>query len=149
MYNYRRERSKGQVMGNGSMTKILVVDDSRLHRIMLTDVLTRGGYEIAEAGDGLEALAKVASESPDLIILDRVMPKMDGSEVCRRLKADAFTRHIPALMLTASETTSEKVEGLKLGADAYLTKPFHPEELLATVEALLRRGGWGDSTDGW
>ncbi len=123
------------------MTKILVVDDSRLHRVMAAAVLREGGYETAEAEDGLEALAKIASENPDLIVLDRVMPRMDGTEVCRRLKDDAFTQHIPVLMLTSLDTTSDKVEGLKLGADAYLTKPFHPEELLATVEALLRRGG--------
>lgn len=123
------------------MTKILVVDDSRLHRAMAAAVLREGGYETAEAEDGLEALAKIASENPDLIVLDRVMPRMDGTEVCRRLKDDAFTQHIPVLMLTSLDATSDKVEGLKRGADGYLTKPFHPEELLATVEALLRRGG--------
>jgi len=108
---------------------------------MVTAVLTAGGYGTVEARDGLEALAKIALENPDLIVLDRVMPKMDGAEVCRRLKDDAFTQHIPVLMLTVLGATSDKVEGLKLGADGYLTKPFHPEELLATVEALLRRGG--------
>ena len=123
------------------MTKILVVDDSRLHRVMTAAILKEEGYETVEARDGLDALAKIASENPDLIVLDRVMPRMDGTEVCRRLKDDAFTQHIPVLMLTTLSTTSDKVEGLKLGADSYLTKPFHPEELLATVEALLRRGG--------
>ena len=121
------------------MTKILVVDDSRLHRVMVTAVLTEGGYETVEAEDGLEALAKIASENPDLIVLDRVMPKMDGTEVCQRLKDDAFTQHLPVLMLTSLDATSDKVEGLKLGADGYLTKPFHPEELLARIGALLRR----------
>ncbi len=123
------------------MAKILVVDDNRLHRVMAAAVLREGGYETAEAEDGLEALAKIASENPDLIVLDRVMPRMDGTEVCQRLKDDAFTQHIPVLMLTSLDATSDKVEGLKRGADGYLTKPFHPEELLATVEALLRRGG--------
>ena len=99
------------------MTKILVVDDSRLHRVMVTAVLTAGGYGTVEARDGLEALAKIALENPDLIVLDRVMPKMDGAEVCRRLKDDAFTQHIPVLMLTVLGATSDKVEGLKLGAD--------------------------------
>jgi len=122
------------------MTKILVVDDSRLHRTVAAAVLREGGYETAEAEDGLEALAKITPENPDLIVLDRVMPKIDGTEVCRRLRADPFTQHIPVLMLTTLDTTSDKVEGLKLGADGYLTKPFVPEELLATVEALLRRG---------
>ena len=123
------------------MTKILVVDDSRLHRAMIAAVLKEEGYGTVEAEDGFDALAKVALENPDLIVLDWVMPSMDGVEVCRRLKADAFTQHIPILMLTILDSRFDKVEGLKVGADAYQPKPFHPEELLATVEALLRRGG--------
>ena len=89
------------------MTKILVVDDSRLHRAMIAAVLKEEGYETIEAKDGFDSLAKVALENPDLIVLDRVMPSMDGVEVCRRLKADAFTQHIPILMLTILDSRFE------------------------------------------
>jgi len=121
------------------MAKILVVDDSRLHRVMITAVLRAGGYETVEAEDGREALAKVALENPDLIVLDWLIPGMDGAEICQRLKAGIFLQHIPVLMLTVLDSRLDKVKALQIGADGYLAKPFHPEELIAQVEALLRR----------
>jgi len=122
-----------------TMAKILVIDDNRLHRAMITSILKEEGHAIVEAEDGREALTKVASENPDLIVLDWLMPGVDGAEICRRLKADAFLQHIPVLMLTVLDSRFDKVKALEIGADGYLAKPFHPEELTVQVETLLRR----------
>jgi PleD family two-component response regulator len=126
-------------VGNLLREKILIVDDTRFHRAMAADILTRMGYATVEVDDGAKALDMVTTESPDLIILDSMMPGLDGLEVCRRLKGDPFTHHIPILLFTTHNTVPDKVNSLRTGADAYLGKPFTPEELIAEVEALLRR----------
>jgi signal transduction histidine kinase len=119
--------------------KILVVDDNRDNVELLAKRLNSMGFLVVEAYDGEEALAKVAAEEPDLVILDVMMPKMDGFEVCRRLKTDERTRFIPVILLTAKREVPDKVKGLDTGADDYVTKPFDPKELLARVKSLLQR----------
>lgn len=117
--------------------KILIVDDNIDTVELLTKRFRAEGYEIAAAYDGEEALRKVREYVPDLVVLDIMMPKIDGLEVCRQLKDDEITKHIPILMLTAKSEVSEKVKGLDIGADGYLTKPFDYKELAARVRSLL------------
>jgi len=118
--------------------KILVVDDSLPNVKMLRDRLRATGYEVVEAYDGLEALEKVEAEGPDLVLLDIMMPKMDGYEVCRRLRSQPSTRLLPVIMITALREMKDKVSGLEAGADDFLSKPFNPVELQARVTSLLR-----------
>ena len=118
--------------------RILVVDDDRELRELIGFVLRSAGYQIIEAGDGLEALRQHAAGKPDLVILDVNLPGLDGFEVCRRIRVDAET---PVMMLTVRGEEADQVKGLDLGADDYLAKPFSPRALLARVRALLRRGG--------
>jgi len=120
------------------MAKILVVDDMPANVRVLKLRLQAEGYEVVEAGDGLEALEKVKEEDPDLILLDIMMPKMNGYEVCRRLKAEEKTRLIPVVMVTALKETADRVKGLEAGADDFLSKPFDPTELQARAHSLLR-----------
>jgi two-component system, OmpR family, response regulator MprA len=116
--------------------RILVVDDDQQIRDTLKRQLTYEGYQVVVASDSREAFAEVAQNPPDLVVLDWMLPGMDGLEVTRRLRqAD----DIPILMLTAKGTLEDKVDGLDSGADDFLVKPFQPEELLARVRALLRR----------
>lgn len=117
--------------------KILVVDDDPAVRESLRRSLIFNGYSIVLAADGEEALAKVQSERPDMAILDVMMPKLDGLEVCRELRSQGDD--IPILLLTARDSVSERVAGLDAGADDYLTKPFALEELLARTRSLVRR----------
>jgi two-component system, OmpR family, response regulator MprA len=117
--------------------RILVVDDERAVRESLRRALELEGYEIDLAADGGEALEQIASDEPDAVILDVLMPGVDGLEVCRRLRSAG--RELPVLMLTARDAVENRVEGLDAGADDYVTKPFALEELLARVRALLRR----------
>jgi two-component system response regulator MprA len=121
-----------------SMTNslILVVEDDARLAATLERVLVAEGHEVARAGDGMEALRRAKERPPDLVILDVMLPGMDGMEVCRRLRE---VNDVPILMLTAREGTSSQVEGLDAGADDYLVKPFVKDELLARVRALLRR----------
>ncbi len=118
--------------------RILVVDDETLIRQILTDQLVEAGYLVSTARDGEEALAKVADESPDLILLDVIMPKLDGFEVCRRLKSDERTILIPVVMITVLTATQERIKGIEVGADDFLSKPFNPQELMTRVRSLLR-----------
>lgn len=117
--------------------KIMVVDDEQAVRESLRRSLIFNGYDVVLAEDGLEAVETVGRSRPDLIILDVMMPRMDGLEVCRTLRSTGFDR--PILMLTARDGVSERVSGLDAGADDYLPKPFALEELLARVRSLLRR----------
>lgn len=126
-------------VGNVLREKILVVDDTRFHRTLTSDILGRVGYATVQVESGAQALEKVVSESPDLVILDSELPDPDGLEVCRRLKGDPFTNHIPIIIFTANASIPDKVDSLRTGADGYLGKPYTPEELVAHVEALLRR----------
>lgn len=116
--------------------KILVVDDEKPISDIVKFNLTKEGYEVVTAYDGEEALAKVQEEDPDLIILDLMLPKIDGLEVARQVRKD---RDTPIIMLTAKDSEIDKVLGLELGADDYVTKPFSNRELVARVKANLRR----------
>ncbi|TME74524.1 MAG: response regulator transcription factor [Chloroflexi bacterium] len=118
------------------MTSILVVDDERAMVGMVAALLGEDGYEVVTAYDGEAALRRHAEESPDLIILDRGLPKLSGDEVCRRIRAMSST---PILMLTGEKGSDERARLLDLGADDYLEKPFSKKELSARVRALLRR----------
>ena len=120
--------------------QILVVDDEPAVRDSLKRALALEGYVVELAEDGGRALAKLAVASPDAVILDVLMPEVDGLEVCRRLR-NAGDR-TPVLMLTARETVADRVAGLDAGADDYLVKPFGLEELFARLRALLRRTRW-------
>jgi len=130
--------------------KILVVDDER-HIVRLVEVnLTRAGYEIMTAYDGVEALEKVKADKPDMIVLDVMMPRMDGFEVLKRLQADAGTQDIPVIMLTAKAQDADIFRGWSSGVSSYLTKPFNPRELLTFVERIfqsLEDGGPGGGDD--
>ncbi|WP_132993203.1 response regulator transcription factor [Gordonia zhaorongruii] len=117
--------------------RILVVDDDRAVRESLRRSLTFNGYTVDTAGDGLEALEKVIADRPDLMVLDVMMPRLDGLEVCRRLRSAGDD--LPILVLTARDSVSERVSGLDAGADDYLPKPFALEELLARLRSLQRR----------
>jgi two-component system response regulator MprA len=117
--------------------QVLVVDDERAVRSSLRRALALEGYYVAEAEGGREALALLRGEAPDAVVLDVLMPDVDGLEVCRRLRAAGD--RTPVLMLTARDAVSDRVEGLDAGADDYLVKPFALEELLARLRALLRR----------
>jgi two-component system response regulator MprA len=119
--------------------KVLVVDDEPAVRTALARALLLEGYEVELAVDGGDALGKAAGEAPDAIVLDVLMPGLDGLEVARRLRADGD--RTPILMLTARDGVRDRVEGLDAGADDYLVKPFALEELLARLRALLRRSG--------
>jgi two-component system response regulator MprA len=122
--------------------RILVVDDEPAVRSSLERALRLGGYEVALATGGGEALDALAGEQPDAVVLDVLMPAPDGLEVCRRLRAAGD--RTPVLMLTARDRVADRVDGLDAGADDYLVKPFALEELMARLRALLRRNGGGD-----
>jgi two-component system phosphate regulon response regulator PhoB len=121
-------------------TKILVVDDEPDAVELICVNLRAAGYDVVTAGDGREALRQARAASPNLIILDLMLPEVDGLEVCKLLRRDPATRAIPIVMLTARASEIDRVLGLELGADDYVTKPFSPRELVLRVKALLRRG---------
>lgn len=115
---------------------ILVADDESNIRNLARMYLEKDGYRVQTAVDGAAALAQIEREPPDLLVLDLMMPEVDGWEVCRRLRAEG---NLPILMLTARDDDVDKIVGLEMGADDYLTKPFNPRELVARVRAILRR----------
>ncbi len=118
---------------------ILVVEDEPDIQELITYNLTREGFTVSVIGSGEEALDAIRGEPPGLVLLDLMLPGLDGREVCRELKADAETRNIPVIMLTARGEEADIVSGLELGADDYVTKPFSPKVLAARVRAVLRR----------
>jgi len=127
-----------QDMSAPNAKKILVVDDEK-HIVRLVQVnLERRGYQVITAYDGIECLEKVKKEKPDLIILDVMMPRLDGFETLKRLKSDPETRDIPVVMLTARAQDKDVLTGYVLGTDLYLTKPFSPIELLTMVERIFQ-----------
>lgn len=117
--------------------KILIVDDEPNIIISLEFLMKKEGFEVAVAGDGEEALAKVASFKPDLMLLDVMMPKKSGFEVCEVLRSDAANVGLIIVMLTAKGRDTEVAKGLALGADAYVTKPFSTKDLVAKVKSML------------
>jgi len=119
--------------------KIVIVDDEANIRSLVRFNLEKEGYTVFEAGDGISALHLARKEHPELIVLDLMLPEIDGLEVCRVLKNQRETSGIAIIMLTAKEAEIDKILGLEMGADDYLTKPFSPRELLARIKAVLRR----------
>jgi adenylate cyclase len=124
---------------------VLVVDDQAPNRKLLADLLSTQGYGIETAESGEQALAKVAAAAPDLVLLDIVMPGLNGYEVCRRLRSDPATSVLPVVMVTALDPTEERIKGLQAGADDFLTKPINRPELLARVKSLLRIKAFHDT----
>jgi adenylate cyclase len=124
-------------VSSGTMPKILVVDDTPQNVRLLVAVLTSHGYTVTSAASGPEALEKVKSDQPDLVLLDVQMPGMNGYEVCRRLRADPSTAFLPVVMVTSSDAEA-RVDALEAGADDFVTKPFNQQELLARVRSLVR-----------
>ncbi len=121
-----------------STGKILICDDDRNICELLRLYLEKEGYALAIANDGEEALAKFASEAPDLVLLDIMMPKLDGWQVCREIRKKS---NCPIIMITAKGETFDKVLGLELGSDDYVVKPFDPKEIVARIKAIMRRTG--------
>jgi two-component system alkaline phosphatase synthesis response regulator PhoP/two-component system response regulator VicR len=119
------------------MKHILTVDDETNIRRLVQVNLQRAGYRVTMACDGIEALEYIGQERPDLVVLDVMMPRMDGFEVLRRLKMDASLAELPVIMLTAKAQDADIFRGWQSGADCYLTKPFNPTELLAFVKRIL------------
>lgn len=117
--------------------KILVVDDEPHIVMMLEARLRKNGFEVTTAASGAEAMAQVKQDRPDLIVLDVMMPVMSGFEVCRLLKENPATKAIPVILLTAKSTERDQTLGISAGADAYVTKPYTPEELLGQIKELL------------
>jgi two-component system, OmpR family, response regulator len=126
--------------------RLLLVDDEDNLRSMLEAALRHHGFDVVPVADGRQALATAATARPDLIVLDVMLPDLDGFEVCRRLRTEGD--RTPVLFLTAKDSTEDKVRGLTLGGDDYLVKPFSLEELVARVEAVLRRSGMTFQEDG-
>jgi len=123
--------------------RILLVDDEQPIQTLLSFPLQRDGYEVVHASDGREALARFSEQTFDLVVLDVMLPKMDGLEVCRRLRAKG--ERVPIIMLSAKSEEIDKVLGLELGADDYITKPFSMREFRSRVKAALRRAGMAPS----
>ncbi|MGH3924604.1 MAG: response regulator transcription factor [Pseudonocardiaceae bacterium] len=129
----------------GAHPVILVVEDEPDLRSLLDRQLDRAGYRVLLAEDGLEGLETASREAVDLVLLDLMLPHLDGLEVCRRLKRDARTSRLPVIMLTAKGEPVDRIVGLELGADDYITKPFNLRELLLRIAAVLRRSHGEDA----
>jgi len=119
--------------------KILIIEDDEDMIHILKSILELEGYEVAYSYDGEDGLKKVAEYTPNLIILDLILPKIDGNEVCRRIKKDPKLSKIPIIMLTAKGSTRDELEGIMDGADDYVTKPFNPLDLIETIKYLLSK----------
>jgi two-component system, OmpR family, alkaline phosphatase synthesis response regulator PhoP len=133
---YKGDKSVGY-----PVKKILVIEDEQDIVNLLSHYLRQEGYEILTARDGFSGLKLARTEAPGLVILDLMLPEFGGLEVCKKLRVATATAEIPIIMLTAKGEESDKIVGLELGADDYITKPFSPKELVARVKALLRRSG--------
>lgn len=125
------------------MSKILIAEDEQDIRQLLVDYLQQSGYNTIAVGNGEDALAHARSEQPDLVLLDVMMPGLDGLEVCRQLRE---VSHVPVIFITARHDEVDRIVGLRMGADDYIVKPFSPREVVARVEALLRRARWSVAT---
>ena len=120
------------------MPTALIVDDSQTLRHMLSELLQDNGMTVMQAIDGVDAKEKIQMNQPDLVITDLVMPQMNGYELCRWIKSEPIYQHLPILVCTTKSEEFDRYWGMKQGADAYITKPFHPLELLRTVRQLLK-----------
>jgi twitching motility two-component system response regulator PilH len=121
------------------MTRILVVEDSRTQRHLMAGLLTDQGFQVQTAPDGAKALEQVSTFAPDVVVLDVLIPELNGYEVCRRLKSKPETRKIRVLFCSSQSSESDRYWALKQGGDAYLVKPFSPTAFLATVNDLLQK----------
>lgn len=119
--------------------RILIVDDDPDIRDVLKLTLAEENYEVMEAGDGEKAIKMIQTKTPNLVLLDYKIPKIDGREVCRRIKKDILLRHLPIIMVTGKGDINDKVGGIDAGADDYIVKPFEPKELLARIRMIIRR----------
>lgn len=120
------------------MSTVLIVDDSPLVRELVSEQLRGVGFSVTEAGDGEEAIEKIKAQPPDIVVTDIVMPRKNGYELCRWMKSDPQAKTIPVLMCTSKSQDYDVYWGMRQGADAYITKPFNPSELIAAVKRLLR-----------
>ena len=120
-------------------TKALIIDDEEDYRIIISEVLLGAGCEVRAGKDGEEGLALLKQGAPDVVLVDWMMPKMDGEHFCRAMRAEAAFKDIPVIMLTVKQTADEELEALHFGVDDFVVKPFKAAELLARVRAVLRR----------
>jgi twitching motility two-component system response regulator PilH len=120
------------------MSKILVVEDNRTYQEMIANLLKENGLEVSTANDGVEAMESIKGSLPDLVVLDVVMPRMNGYEVCREIKANPQTQNVKVVMVSTKDQEFDRHWANKQGADAYITKPFKPQELVATIKQQLR-----------
>ncbi len=121
------------------MRAVLLVEDSPAQQQMISTILKNNGWQVTIAEDGIKALEKIEQSSPDLIVLDIVMPKMNGYEVCRRIKTNPNTQNVPIVMCSSKGEEFDRYWGIKQGADAYIAKPFEDVELIGTIQQLLRQ----------
>ncbi|MEA5535902.1 response regulator [Crocosphaera sp. XPORK-15E] len=121
------------------MRAVLLVEDSPVQQEMISSILKKNGWNVVVVGNGVEALESIKQSSPDLVVLDIVMPKMNGYEVCRRIKSDPKTENVPVVMCSSKGEEFDRYWGIKQGADAYIAKPFEDIELIGTIQQLLRQ----------
>lgn len=126
-----------QKLDSSSRRTVLVVDDSPTVRKLVEMSLTRNGFQVVHAFDGVAAIKEIARQNPSLILMDVNMPRLDGYQLCRLVKKHETTRHIPVVMLTGKEGVFDKLRGKLVGCSGYIAKPFSPEELVAAVERFL------------
>ncbi|MGB5594692.1 MAG: response regulator [Crocosphaera sp.] len=120
------------------MRAVLLVEDSPTQQKMISSILKKNGWQVIVVGDGIKALDNIQQLSPDLVVLDIIMPKMNGYEVCRRIKSDPNTQNVPVVMCSSKGEEFDRYWGMKQGADAYIAKPFEDIELIGTIQQLLR-----------
>ena len=133
-------------METGSGRKILIIEDEIDVADLLSMNLRNAGFKISTAADGVSGLEKARDDRPDFVVLDLMLPKMSGLEVCKILKGDTATAQLPILMLTARAEEIDRIVGLEFGADDYVTKPFSPREIVLRIRAILRRGETADES---
>lgn len=126
------------IQDDEEMKKVLIIDDDLVIQEMLRCILSREGYEVAQAFDGKDALQKAQAELPDLVLLDVMMPKLNGWEVAKAMKTDENLKHIPIIMLTSKSQKIDKIMGYEAGVDEYLVKPFDPMSLLRVIGKFSR-----------
>jgi DNA-binding response OmpR family regulator len=132
-------RRSGDAAGRRTVARILVAEDERDVAELVRYTLAREGFEVVVAANGADALRHAKESRPDLVLLDLMLPQVNGWELCRRLKQDPATKALPVIMLTARSEEGDKILGFELGADDYVTKPFSTRELVARVRAVVRR----------